>query len=355
MLPLSPPNLPERRSADAVGPANMPHHCSEDEIIELIKRRSPGRNRLIETGIGDDAAVVRAARPGELWVVTTDMLLEGIDFRRHWATAAQIGHKALAANLSDLAAMGAVPRFYTVALALPRGISRSWITGLFGGIKDLADRYGAVLIGGDLSSSRSGICISITAIGAMQARRPVCRSGGRPGDLLCVTGILGCSAAGLKLLRSGVCRGRRVPERLALQVHRIPEPRCHAGIWLAACGLVHCMMDLSDGLSVDLPRLCRASRTGATIHAHKLPIFQGSAAWGCDPVTAALHGGEDFELLFAVAPKDVATLTKRYPKHLPPLSVIGALTAGAGVRMVRSPGARPQKLAPGGFDHFRRS
>jgi len=332
----------------------MSLHSSEDEIIELVRKRFTRRGPLIEKGIGDDAAVIRGPGSRARWVITTDMLVEDIDFRRSWTTAAQLGHKALAENLSDLAAMGAQPRFYTAGLALPREVTHRWLTGFYGGLKGLGDRYGAALIGGDLSSSRSGVFISVTAVGTTGTHDCVYRHGGRPGDLLCVTGVLGRSAAGLRLLESGVRHSRRAAECQALEAHRSPEPRCQSGIWLARSGLVRCMMDLSDGLSVDLPRLCRASGTGATIDASALPLFQECASWGCDPLSAALHGGEDFELLFSVASCNVAVLLKQYPKHLPPLSVIGALTARPGVQMVRAPGNKAVKLLPHGFDHFRR-
>ncbi len=313
---------------------------SEDQIIRLLTRRFSPSNPLIEKGIGDDAAAFRTAGARQLWLVTTDMLVEDVDFRRSWMRAEEMGHKSLAVSLSDLAAMGALPRFCTVALALPPGIGQRWVMRFYQGLTALGRRHELELIGGDLSGSRSGICISITALGVASDRRLLYRSGGRPGDILCVTGILGRAAAGLRLLLSGTVRSRKRWEKLALAAHRTPDPRCSAGVWLAHSGLVRCMMDVSDGLSVDLPRLCRAGRTGAEIHAWRLPLFRECAARGWDPLSVALNGGEDFELLFAVNPRHMAALTRRYPRSLIPFTVIGALTARGGVRIVKSEAKR---------------
>jgi thiamine-monophosphate kinase len=329
------------------------HSVSEDEITRFLRTRFPARNALVETGIGDDAAVFRVSSSRKTLVVTTDMLLEDIDFRRAWATPAQLGHKALAVNLSDLAAMGAVALYYIVALALPRPVDPAWVRGFFRGLTSLGRRFDADLIGGDLSSSRSGIGVTITAIGTPAGRRAILRSGGKPGDLLYVTGSLGCSAAGLTLLRSGILQGRSRPERIALRAHRTPEPRCEVGEWLSRSGLVSCLMDLSDGLSSDLPRLCDASGTGGEVCASSLPQFSESASWGCDPLDLAFHGGEDFELLFAATPRKAAILERCYPSSFPPLTRIGVLTAKAGVRWRRIPEAASRPLQKRGYDHFR--
>jgi thiamine-monophosphate kinase len=335
-------------------PLDRHSRLSEDRIIRDLKARFPTRSHLVETGIGDDAAVLRGLSARKSWVVTTDMLLEGVDFRHEWITPAQLGHKALAVNLSDLAAMGAIPLFYTVALAVPRSVDLIWIDSFFGGLTSLGRKWGADLIGGDLSSSRSGVSIAITALGAPAGKCAVVRSGGKAGDVLFVTGSLGRSAAGLRLLRIGILKGRNRTERLALQSHLTPEPRCEEGAWLGRSGLVNCMMDLSDGLSVDLPRLCDASGTGAEICAAGLPLFPGSRVWGCDPLDAALNGGEDFELLFSVSPATATSLKKLYPASLTPLSRIGTLTVAGEVRWRPAPEAALRPLEAEGYDHFSR-
>ncbi|PYV16490.1 MAG: thiamine-phosphate kinase [Acidobacteria bacterium] len=324
----------------------------EDRIVRLLAERFGGPGPMLRQGIGDDAAVIRPRGAAELWVVTTDLLLEGIDFRRSWTRPEQLGHRALAVNLSDIAAMGARPRFYTVALGLPRDCRRGWIDRFYQGMTALGRRHRAHLVGGDLSASQHGIHVSVTVLGESLARNVVLRSGGRAGDLLYVTGTLGKSAAGLELLE----RGRRrasPPARAAIAAHLWPEPRCDAGLWLTRRGFARAMIDLSDGLSVDLPRLARASGTGAEVAADRLPVFAASGRWGADPLRLALDGGDDYELLVAVRSRDAARLEAEYPRSLPPLTRIGRLASQAGVRIARGRGGGPSPLPPRGHDHFR--
>ena len=284
--------------------------ASEDSLIKLFKTRYPATGPLIRKGIGDDAAVVRLPKAQEYWVITSDMLVEGIDFHRDWISARLLGRKSISANLSDLAAMGARPRFFTISLA-----------------------------------------ISITAIGESLNRKVVYRSGGNPGNLLYVTGTLGCSSAGLMLLQKQQTRGPHCAE--ALRAHRDPEPRCDAGEWLSQSGLVSCMMDLSDGLSTDLPRICAASGVGAEIRMQDLPIFKESALWGCNPIELALHGGEDYELLFAVPRSQTGRLEKNYPSKLPPITCVGRLTADRGKIWITSQNGQRSPLPRYGWDHFK--
>jgi thiamine-monophosphate kinase len=325
---------------------------SENRIVEVLRRRFAGRSPFLKKGIGDDAAVIRPLGAKEWWVVTTDMLLEEVDFRRSWQTAAELGWKSLAVNLSDLAAMGVRPRFHTVSLALPDDIREPWIASFYTGMQSVGIKNGAVLIGGDLSGSPRGIQISITAIGETQRRKIVYRSGGRPGDRLYVTGILGRAAAGLLLLQNGLRRGRTAAERQALAAHRKPRPRCAEGEWLAQKGFSRAMMDLSDGLSMDLPRLCRASGSGAKIHASQLPRAEGLGK-GFDPLKLALHGGEDFELLFCVSPRKARALESNWPSRFPPICCIGSLEPGTEVVLTEAPGKNSLLLAECGYDHFK--
>lgn len=327
---------------------------NENQIVRLIRKRFGDRPASLIKGIGDDAAVVHPRGCREHWVVTTDMLLEDVDFRSGWLTPAQLGHKSLAVNLSDLAAMGARPRFFTVALALPSDVTEGWIEAFYRGMSKLARRHGAVLIGGDLSRSPIGIQVTVTAIGETLRRKLTFRSGGRPGDVLYVTGVLGRAAAGLALLLLGRTQGSSLPERQALRAQRTPDPRCEVGVWLAGSGFVHCMMDLSDGLSTDLPRLCAASGVGAEISGERLPICARACDWQCDPVELALHGGEDFELLFAVSARKIPRFEDAYPSGFPPLSRIGHLRRNRGVVWMPHRSAAPRPLISAGFDHFRR-
>jgi thiamine-monophosphate kinase len=324
----------------------------ENRIVHwLLKRFGAGGASLIK-GIGDDAAVLRARGAADCLIITTDMLLEDVDFRRGWLTPSQLGHKSLAVNLSDLAAMGARPRFFMVALALPPDITQNWIQAFYAGIARLARLHRATLIGGDLSRSPSGIQITITAFGEASPKHVVYRSGGHPGDLLYVTGVLGRAGAGLALLRQGRNTGRNNAEHSALRAQRTPEPRCETGVWLAQSGLANCMMDLSDGLSMDLPRLCAASGTGAAIYGDRIPVFAAARAWHCDPEELSLHGGEDFELLFAVSPARAATLDAAYPASLPRIHCIGRLLRKRGVFWSPGRNGPLRPLIASGFDHF---
>lgn len=324
----------------------------EDAVVEFLRKRfAPGKRRIVQ-GIGDDAAVFLPRGADEFWVVTTDMLLENIDFRREWLTPEQLGHKALAINLSDLAAMGARPRFYTVAIGLPEKTKREWISRFYRGMTRLGYSEGAALLGGDLSRSQS-LQITITAVGESKGRRVIYRSGARAGDVLYVTGALGLAAAGLKLLMAGRRRASSGYQGKALRAQRMPLPRCDVGLWLADSGLVSSMMDLSDGLSSDLPRLCRASGAGAEIEAARLPLFPHSALWQCNPLDLALHGGEDFELLFAVPRRKVPQFEKSYPKVFPKATRIGRLTDIRNGVSLTTPGRHPVSLPALGFDHFR--
>jgi thiamine-monophosphate kinase len=336
-------------------PKKLAQPTSENRLIQLLKRRHPAKSARIKMGIGDDAAVIHPQSAKELWLITTDMLVETIDFHRDWTTPGQLGRKSMSVNLSDLAAMGARPRFFTVSLAVPAAIPEQWILDFHDGLTEKGKAFGAHLVGGDLSRSKAHIVISVTAIGESLNRKVLYRSGAKAGDCLYVTGTLGRSAAGLKLLKDG-----HVPRRLrsreeALQAHLDPEPRCDAGLWLAQSGLVHCMMDLSDGLSVDLPRLCDASGVGAEIYAPDLPVFPGSALWDCDPVDLALHGGEDFELLFAVPGSKSRLLENTYPATLPRITRIGVVTADAGKVWIVGQNNRKgrRRLPQRGYDHFK--
>ncbi|NLV31053.1 MAG: thiamine-phosphate kinase [Acidobacteria bacterium] len=327
----------------------MTRPTDEDRITGWLRSRTPGGSRVL-VGIGDDAAVVRSSSGHTL--LTTDMLVEGVDFRRDWTTPRALGRKSVAVNVSDLAAMGARPLFFTVALGLPAGLPPRWVRELHRGLTDARSARGAVLVGGDLSRSEAGVVISITAVGEPAGRRVLCRSGGRTGDLLYVTGVLGRSAAGLALLRAGRLRGRSAAEREALRAHRLPEARCEEGAYLAAGGFARAAMDLSDGLSTDLPRLCAASGVDAEIDPDLLPLFPAARRWGCDPLALALDGGEDFELLFAVPKAKAARLERLWPAPFAPITRIGRLVPGRGKVWLAGAGSR-RPLPKGGFDHFR--
>jgi thiamine-monophosphate kinase len=331
----------------------MPRSINENQIIQLLQDRYSAKSPLVIKGIGDDAAVIRSLPSAEQLVITTDMLMEGVDFRPEWITPRQLGSKSLAVNMSDLASMGAKPLFFTVSLAVPSGVSSRWILDFYDGLMRPVSSLGAQLIGGDLSHTENGIMISITAIGQSIGQKLLYRSGGHAGDLLYVTGVLGRSAAGLQLLQNGCLRPRSRFQQEAIHAHLSPEPRCDAGQWLAQCGLAHCMMDLSDGLSADLPRICAASGVGAEIRSEALPAFPHCCSWDCDPIEMALHGGEDFELLFSVPNSKGRIFEERYPSSLPKITRIGRMTKDVGKIWITETGKRPRLLMNRGYDHFR--
>ena len=326
---------------------------AESEIVSVLRKRFGGESFSVVKGIGDDAAVIRIPGATQYWVLTTDQLHENVHFRREWTGPKQLGHKALAVNLSDVAAMGARPRFYVVALAIPRSLPRPWLIGFYEGMVRLGRKHQAILIGGDLSHSKDGLHISLAVLGESVRRNALLRCGGKPGDFLYVTGTLGKSAAGLRLLQAGAQTGKTPSERQALKAHREPEPRCQVGMWLARHGFCRAMMDLSDGLSLDLLRMCQESGTGAVVHGDRLPLFSRSRAWGCDPIELGLHGGEDYELLFAVPPRHALSLESAYPAKYPKITRIGVLTRSLHMKWIPESNMRPRPLAPCGFDHFR--
>ena len=330
--------------------SNRSGRVGENEIIEhLINCHAVSHPSLMK-GIGDDAAVWLPAGAREFWLATTDMLVEEIDFRREWITPSDLGRKSIAVNLSDLGAMGARPRFFTISLGMPANITKRWIQEFYDGLTSCGVENGAILVGGDLSGADK-ITISITAFGESENRKVLYRSGGRPGDLLYATGTLGKSAAGLRLLQRGIIRSRSCSMREALRAHRTPVPRCAFGQWLAQSGNARCMIDISDGLSSDLPRMCAASGIDAEIFMEKIPVFAESALWGCDPLELALSGGEDFELLFA-APRAKKHILENLPSGFPPVTHIGIMLEGNGKVWIADAGTKRRPMPVEGFDHF---
>ena len=333
---------------------------SEFDLIARLRRIAATAQPRLVIGIGDDAALVRE-RTGQTLAITADMLVEEIDFRRQWTTARDLGHKALAVSLSDIAAMGARPRWALISLGVPQEIWRTdFLDDFYRGWFALARASGVALIGGDISRTPERIVIDSVVLG--ETRRAIMRSGARPGDLLFVTGALGGAAAGLHLLMTnGVeeahenasFRPRRTSraDRRLIRRHLRPEPRLAWGNYLTEKKLATAMIDLSDGLSSDLAHLCRESGVGAIINAEAIPIdplIAKSSLRGEDPLRLALDGGEDFELLFTVRPRDV----RRLPRELDGVRAvcIGEVTARRRLVLVRD--GRTLPLRPGGFVHF---
>jgi len=268
--------------------------------------------------------------------------------------ARDVGHRAMAANLSDIAAMGARPVLATVVLGVAPGTTEAWILEAYRGMAGLGARHGARIVGGDLVRAPA-TTLSLTVVGEVARSRVKRRDGGRAGDVLATTGPLGASRAGLEL----TLRPRDVDETAraaALAAFATPMPRVREGRWLAASANVHAMIDCSDGLSTDAGRLASASGCGAELN--DIPVAAAAAAVaraaGDDPGAYALDGGEDFELLLAVAPRAFRHLGAAYRKHFgTPLLAVGRLTADPGLRLVVANESR--ELVAAGWDHFRRS
>jgi thiamine-monophosphate kinase len=338
---------------------------SEKHVLERINRafaetrlrsgrpgvRSEAGSEFLTLGIGDDAALV-SGTPGYEIVLTCDWFLEGTHFLRRTHPADTVGWKCLARAVSDIAAMGAVPRCFLLSLALPRELAGTWLDDFLGGLKRAARRSGCSLAGGDTTERRE-VLINVTVVGEVRHGRELRRSGARPGDIIYVSGRLGEAELGLRLLRERK-RGSSVREA-RLQKHLYPEPRLKLGRWLSEKRVASAMMDLSDGLSSDLRRLCEASRVGALVDSQLLPgirVTKPQRKKGVDPLLLALHGGDDYELLFTVPKRKGG----RLPRSMDGVAItrIGEVTQSREV-MVADGNGRSRVLEPRGWDPFRSS
>jgi len=312
------------------------------------------------TGIGDDTAVL-ALSPGAALLATTDLVIEDVHFRRATTSFLDLGWKALAVNLSDVASMGGVPRYALVALAVPASAEMEDVDALYAGMREAAAPHGVAIVGGDTAGSPHGWFVNVTVLGE-HTGTPRLRSAAKPGDAVAVTGSLGRSAAGLALLERGLAHTRAagVPEAAAEELavaHRRPTPRVAEGRWLGQAPGVHAMMDLSDGLATDLGHICRESGVGARVMTDRLPtaesVRQAARALGRNPIEWAAAGGEDYELLVTCAPEAAAALARGLREATgTPLTVVGEIEGGkSGIHWI---GADGEPLAVGsGFEHFR--
>ena len=288
-------------------------------LIERIKEAVGGAPEGV-LGIGDDCAVLPQAGGMET-LVTTDMLVEGSHFLRDDIPARLLGWKSAAVNFSDIAAMGGRPIGSFLSLGLPRGLDTDWMDGFTAGYRECSDYCGAPLLGGDTTTSQAGICINVTVLGECASGRSRKRSDAVPGDLVCVTGPLGDSGGGLQVILKGVERDAAAGALVAR--HYRPVPRVREGMALAATPGVHAMMDISDGIASDLRHILKASGAGAEIRTADIPLSaelrQVCARQGWDELDLALTGGEDYELLFTMAPGTEPSV---------PYYVIGRITEG---------------------------
>ncbi|CAN5890110.1 thiamine-phosphate kinase [soil metagenome] len=329
----------------------------ERGLVDLIRSRFPAPPGLLPVGIGDDAAVAAPAR-GALEVLTTDSLVEGVHFDLSFCSFHDIGYKALAVNVSDIASMGAAARLALLSLILPARLTPSEVEALLDGFALMASEAGVTLAGGNITTSPGPLVVDVTVIGAVRPRKVLTRGGGRPGDWLYVTGSVGAAAAGLRWLQARVQNGAGLPDEddmsdCASRYLR-PEPRFRIGALLGRNRAASACMDLSDGLADAVLQVCAASGTGARIEAASLPIPPCAARWfraqGTDPASAALSGGDDYELLFAVPARRKGRLQSvlREARGVP-VTRIGELTASPDIVLMRE--GRPEPV-PAGFTHF---
>jgi thiamine-monophosphate kinase len=323
----------------------MKHFRNEDKLVKEITRHFlPRKQGELRLGIGDDAALWKP-KPGFETILTSDWFLEGSHFLFEKHPPDSVGWKCLARAASDIAAMGGTPRCFLLNLVIPVSATGKWLENFLKGLRRAAKSLDCVLAGGDTTGGRC-ILISISVIGEIREGEEVLRSGGRPGDLLYVSGTLGEAEHGLQLMRKK--RGKVRGKNAAMRKHFYPEPRVELGRWLAKRKLATAMMDLSDGLSTDLLRLCSASKVGALIDPGRLPVLSGVAEGVAREL--AMHGGEDYELLFAVPPRTAALIPASYRELR--LTRIGEITKGRGVRILgETGGSKP--LPAGGWDPFR--
>ena len=315
-------------------------NIGEFGLIERIRARFPAPDGV--TGIGDDCAVM-TQRSGLDSLVSTDMLVEGTHFLRKEIAPFDLGWKSAAVNLSDIAASGGRPTGTFLSLALPPGLSGEWVDAFLDGYAQISERYGVPLLGGDTTASSGLICINVTVVGECPYGRAVLRSGAKVDDLVCVTGPLGDSAAGLKAILDGVKRDPDV--QTLIDKHYRPAPRVEEGQQLRLNLGVHAMMDISDGIGADLNHILEASEVDAEIDPAAIPLSLAlkrvCAREGWDPLKLAVSGGEDYELLFTCTRQAEMLL-------LVPHFVIGRITKKSRV----SPGIKG--IPSSGFDHFRR-
>jgi thiamine-monophosphate kinase len=326
----------------------------EPSLIARIRARVPCTHPDLLLGIGDDGAILRPAR-NRVDVVTTDMLIEGVHFRREWSSPRDIGAKAIAVNASDLGAMGAEPRVATLSLALPDGMSLADFDALVDGVAEAARAAGLAIAGGNLTRSPGPLVVDVTAIGAVHARKALRRDAARPGDHVYVTGTLGAGLAGLRWLEQRGPAAESSPAWPAVRRACRPEPPLKAGLALSRARASRAAIDLSDGLADGVRRLAQASGCGITLDAGAIPVDPSAKAvfteLGLDVLGSTLEGGDDYELLFTVSRRNGGRFRSARAVLGTRVTKIGVVTAAETLLVSTSGGEVP--LA-GGFDHFLR-
>lgn len=320
-------------------------------LIDRIRSRfsQPGAPEL---GIGDDAALLSPAAGCQL-LVSTDLLAEGVHFDLGFGPAKLLGRKSLSVNLSDIASMGAVPRWFFLSLAIPVGFPLATIEGFLDGLAEQAAAHNCILAGGDTCSSKGGLTVSVTIMGEQRPELILKRSGAMIGDDVWVSGTLGDSALGLNLLMAGTRLGG-ADDYLLLR-HLNPTPRCDFGVKLAESGLAHAMIDISDGLLADLGHICEQSGCGAEITLADLPLSAPFQAFSADqqevPWQLAISGGEDYELCFTAPAAHHGQILQLAKTAGIPVTVVGKVT-DSGQLQAYLPDGAIFKPSASGYTHF---
>jgi thiamine-monophosphate kinase len=307
--------------------------------------------------IGDDCAVI-GPYSGKVLLITTDLLIEDVHFMMGKIAPVHLGEKAVAVNLSDIAAMGGKPRHLFVSLAVPSHMAMGFLRSLYDGMKEICHRHRVNLLGGDTSSSPRGLFINVTVVGEAAEDEVLYRKGASPGDHICVTGTLGDSAVGLKLLKGEFSAPRKLRQAF-IDAQNRPAPQLKKAGLIAQSRLATSMIDISDGLVSDLDHICAAGHVGARIFRERLPLSREMrtlcTAKKIDPYSFAISGGEDYQLLFTVPERHVGALNSLFRKKRIPVPVdIGEITAVDGIACVWPDGSESE-IREKGFDHFRPS
>ena len=327
-------------------------------LIDRIQRALPAPGKDVFVGIGDDVAVLRTSTD-HVWLATCDVQMEGAHFLRDEISPRDLGQKALAINLSDIAAKGGAPRFALVSLGLPEDLEVEFIDGLYAGMRALAEKFRVDIVGGNISHSRLGLFIDIFLLGDSPRENILLRSGSQVGDMILVTATLGDAAAGVALMLNNALKTTDTYAAIAQSRYHVPVPRVREGQMIAQAHQATAMVDISDGLASDLGHICERSNVGARIFAEKLPVAQENRDLARmskgNEFHFALFGGEDYELLFTAPASQAKVIAEKIANETGTrVSIIGEILPANEGRQLVLPNAHVVPLEARGWDHFKR-
>ena len=329
-------------------------------LISRFQSRLKYRSPQVIQSIGDDCAILSLDN-GNYQVLTTDALVENVHFNLDTHTPEQLGWKTMAVNISDIAAMGGQPKFAVISLGIPSSVPVDFLDRFYRGLNQASQKYKVALVGGDTVASPKHLFINLALLGETLKKKVFTRKGARPGDGIFVTGTLGESALGLKILmsRKKKWNGSEIHKKRCVQRHLKPEPRVTTAVRLAKSQCkVTSMIDISDGLTQDLGHILKAGKVGAELWESTIPISRSLTKYSVinnlSALQLALSGGEDYELLFTLAPEDVNNLDiESITKADPPVTQIGVITTKKGIRLLSENGRSKSLQGPMGFNHFK--